>query len=160
MRLARYGIAALVFLAAHSARAQDLPAAQAFVAGLYAAYHGKGPDYLGREAKATFAPALLRLIRRDATETGPGDVGALDGDPICDCQDFGGLRNVRMKVTGGVKGQARATVRFQISSEWRTVNLDLVAIQGHWRVGDVHTADTPSLVSYLTRSLGGAHRKE
>jgi hypothetical protein len=160
MRLTRYGIAALVFVAGHSASAQDLPAAQAFVAGLYAAYHGKGPDYLGRQAKVTFAPALLRLIRRDAAAAGPGDVGALDGDPICDCPDFGGLRNVRVTVTGGGKGRARATVRFQISSEWRTVKLDLVAIQGHWRVGDVHTADTPSLVSYLTRSLGRAHRKE
>lgn len=160
MRPARYGLAALVCVAAHSASAQDLPAAQSFVAGLYAAYHGKGPDYLGRQAKATFAPDLLRLIRRDAAQAGPGDVGALDGDPICDCQDSGGLRNVRVTVTGGVKGQARATVRFRISSEWRTVKLDLVAIQGHWRVGDIHTADTPSLVSYLTRSLGGGHRKE
>jgi hypothetical protein len=160
MRLARYGIAALVFVGAHSAGAEDLPAAQAFVEGLYSAYHGAGPDYLGRQAKATFAPALLRLIRRDAAQAGPGNVGALDGDPICDCQDSGGLRNVRVTVSGGGKGRAQATVRFQISSEWRAVKLDLVAIQGHWRVGDVHTADTPSLASYLTRSLSGAHLKE
>jgi uncharacterized protein DUF3828 len=160
MRLAGLGLAALMFAPARVASAQDLGAAQAFVARLYAAYHGKGPDYLGRDARTTFAPSLLRLMRRDAAATPPGDVGALDGDPICDCQDSGGLRNVHVAVTGYAKGHAQATVRFQISAQWRTVKLDLVAVHGHWRVSDVRTADTPSLVTYLTRSLNGPHPKE
>jgi hypothetical protein len=160
MRLAGIGLAALMLASASAASAQDLAAAQAFVARLYAAYHGKGPDYLGRDAKATFAPPLLRLIRRDAAATPSGDVGALDGDPICDCQDAGGLRNVDVAIAGGAKGHALATVRFQISAERRTVQLDLVAVQGHWRVSDVRTADTPSLVTYLTQSFNGPHPKD
>jgi hypothetical protein len=160
MRLARLGLAALMFAWSPAATAQDLPAAQAFVAGLYGAYHGKGPDYLGRQAGAAFSPPLLRLIRRDAAQTPAGDVGALDGDPICDCQDSGGLRDVTVAVTGGGAGQARAVVPFRLSGQRRTVTLDLAAVQGHWRVSDVRTTDTPSLVSLLKQSLSGAHPKE
>jgi Protein of unknown function (DUF3828) len=163
MRVAGLGLAALMFAGAPAAmavQAPDLPAAQAFVTGLYAAYHGKGPDYLGRQAGAVFAPLLLRLIRRDATETPAGDVGALDGDPICDCQDAGVLRDVAVTITGEGPGRARAVVHFRLSRERRTVTLDLAAVQGHWRVSDVRTADTPSLVALLNQSLSGAHPKE
>lgn len=153
------GVAALVLAAPSVAQAQDAPSAREFARGLYGAYHGHGPDYLGRQADAVFAPALLRLIRRDAAETPAGDVGALDGDPICDCQDFDGLRNVDVRIAGGANGHARATIRFQITGQRRTVGLDLVAVGGHWRVSDVHTADTPSLVRLLTRSLSERHRK-
>lgn len=154
------GVTALVFALPSAVRAQDAGQARAFVRGLYEAYRGKGPDYLGRQAPAVFAPPLLRLIRRDAAQTPPGDVGALDGDPICDCQDFGGIRNVDVKVAGGGDGHARATVRFRLSTERRVMKLDLVVVQGHWRVSDVHTADMPSLMAFLTRSLGGAHPKK
>jgi hypothetical protein len=82
-------------------------------------------------------------------------VGTLDGDPICDCQDFGGLRNVALTVSGAAAGHARAVARFRIGVERRTVTLDLVAVQGHWRVSDIHTADTPSLVGLLERSHPG-----
>jgi hypothetical protein len=160
VRILRGGLAALLLFAPFGARAQDAAAARAFVRHLYAAYHGDGPDYLGRQAGAVFAKPLLQLIRRDAAETPPGDVGALDGDPICGCQDFDGLRDLDVVIARGDAGHAHATVHFRISGERRTVNLDLVAADGHWRVSDVHTADTPSLVSLLTRSLSGAHPKE
>ncbi|WP_293385897.1 hypothetical protein [Phenylobacterium sp.] len=158
----RFGplFAGLAVLATAPARAQDAAGARAFVVGLYAAYHGHGPDYLGRQAPQVFAPRLLTLIRRDAAETPQGDVGALDGDPICDCQDAGGLRGVAVEVTGGAGGRASAVAHFRISAEARTVRLDLVAVQGQWRISDVHTADTPSLVSLLTRSLRAGHPKD
>jgi hypothetical protein len=160
MRTLTCAIAGALLAAASAAAAQDAASADAFVHGLYAAYHGAGPDYLGRQAGAVFAPSLLRLIRRDAAKTPAGDAPNLDGDPICDCQDAGGLKLTDVKVEGGASGQATATVRFRISGSRRTVRLDLAAVQGHWRVSDVHTAETPSLVSYLTRSLSAAHPKD
>jgi hypothetical protein len=157
MRLAKYSLAVLIFGFAPLARAQDLVAAHDFVAGLYAAYHGKGPDYLGRSAKAAFSPQLLRLIRRAADATPADEVGALDGDPICDCQDSGGIRMADLKLTAGSRDRATATVRLRFPNEFRTLRLDLIAVDGHWRVGDVHTKDTPSLVAYLTQSLRKPH---
>jgi len=160
MRLGRYALTVVIALAPGLALAHDDGGAERFVRGLYGAYHGRGPDYLGRNSGAVFSPSLLKLIRRDAAETPRGDVGTLDGDPICDCQDFGDLRKVEVTIARGADGHALATVHFRISAEPRTVRLDLVAVRGHWRVTDVHTADTPSLVSLLTESLDRRKSKE
>jgi hypothetical protein len=157
MRLAGLGLSALIITLAPVAGAQDLASAHDFVAGLYAAYHGRGPDYLGRQARTTFSPALLKLIERAAAATPADEVGALDGDPICDCQDSGGLKVTDITIAGGANGRAIATVRFRLPDDPRTLRLDLVAVDGHWRVNDVHSADTPSLAAYLRHSLGKAH---
>ena len=136
--------------------AQDLTAAHRFVSGLYAAYHGdgRGPDYLGRQAKTVLSPRLLALVRLDAARTPAGDVGALDGDPICDCQDTSGLRLTDLKISGG-DGRAVAKVRLHFPDGPRTLRLDLVALDGRWRVDDVHSESMPSLVKYLQQHAGG-----
>jgi hypothetical protein len=130
VRVGRYAPGVLIALVPALALAQDAASAGRFVRGLYGAYHGRGPDYLGRNAGTVFSRSLLKLIRRDAAETPRGDVGALDGDPICDCQDFDGLQKVDVGIAGGADGHALATVHFLISAERRTVTLDLVAVGG------------------------------
>ena len=153
-------IAGWLALSAGAARAQDAASAQAFVAGLYNAYrHHPGPDYLGPEAKAVFSARLLGLIRRDAA-LAKGEVGALDGDPICDCQDASGLwleklTTVNHAIAGQPIGKLIATVRLRGPDGSRTLRLDLVAVDGRWRVDDVHTHDTPSLAAYLRQHAGG-----
>jgi hypothetical protein len=148
---------ALVLAAgATSAFGQPHPTAQAFVEGLYRAYQGHehdggGPDYLGRQRDRVFAPKLIALMRRDAANTPAGEVGALDGDPICNCQDYEISKVVvRIKDSGG--GRASAEVHFDNSGRAEFVQLDLVSIRGGWRVADVHTQDTPSLVRLLEAS--------
>jgi hypothetical protein len=146
-------------LSASAARAQDAASAQTFVTGLYAAYrHHPGPDYLGPVAKDVFSARLLALIRRAALAN--GEVGALDGDPICDCQDASGLRlreltTVSQAIAGRPSGKLIATVRLRGPDGSRTLRLDLIAVDGHWRVDDVHTHDTPSLAAYLRQHAGG-----
>ena len=148
----RYILATLLLLSPAIARAQDAADAAAFVRGLYGAYHGKGPDYLGRQAASTFSPALLGLIRQAAAQSPADEVGALDGDPICDCQDFG-ISRLTVTIAKAERDRAQATARFRNLGEARTVRLDLLAVSGHWRVDDIHTADTPSYVAYLRQSL-------
>jgi hypothetical protein len=134
-------------------RAEDLPGAQSFVTGLYTAYQRQpGPDYLGRQIAQVFAPDLIALIRREAATVPKGEVGALDGDPICDCQDWL-ITNIGVKVSGTHPGVAAAEVRFQNAGQPRSVRLDLVAFQGRWRVADVHTQETPSLAKLLRDSI-------
>jgi hypothetical protein len=159
VRAGRLAFAALLAATPAAAVAQDAAGAQAFVRGLFAAYHGHGPDYLGRQAGAVFSPSLLRLMRREAAHTPKGDVGALDGDPICDCQEFE-ITAVEVKIAAVADGRAAASVRFLNFGKPQTVRLDLLAVRGHWRVNDVHTADTPSLVSLLDQSLRAPQSRE
>lgn len=147
-------LAALVLATPGSGAAQDLASARTFVEGLYGAYHGDGPDYVGRQAKRVFSPALLALIHRDKARTPRGDVGALDGDPICDCQDFE-ITKVIVTVEPAGAGRATARAQFLNFGKPQTVRLDLVVGPGGWRVDDVHTPDTPSLARFLRRHAGG-----
>ena len=118
---------------------------------LYQGYQqGDGPDYLGAQAPQVFSPHLLRLIRRDAARTPKGEVGALDGDPICNCQDFE-MSAIQVQVSAAGRGWARAWATFVNAGQPQAVSLDLVAVKGHWRVADVHAQDMPSLVGLLTQ---------
>ena len=150
----RVALAIGIALLASPAAAQDPGAAKAFVAGLYAAY-GKvpGPDYLGRQAKDVFSPALLDLMRREAAHTPKGEVGALDGDPICNCQDYE-IRDVSVSVTMAGATSATAIVNFRNLGRAEAIGLDLVWAKGGWRVDDVHAKEMLSLVKLLEGSLG------
>lgn len=132
----------------------DLPAAKAFVEHLYAAYHGNGPDYLGRQRSAVFSPRMIALLKRDVQLTPKGDVGALDGDPICDCQDFH-ITQVRVAVAPIREGRTVADVRFLNFKAKQAVRLDLVDTGAGWRIDNIHTASTPDLADYLQKHGGG-----
>ena len=140
-------------LLAGPAAAQDLVQAKAFVTGLYAAY-GKepGPDYIGKQAKQVWSPAMLALMQREAASTPKDEVGALDGDPICNCQDYE-ITSVDVKVTGTGPTSARADVFFLNLGRRQLVSLDLVLVGRRWRVDDVHSQGTPSLVALLNDEL-------
>ena len=132
-------------------RAQDLPAARAFVQQLYSGYEhpakAGAPDVLGKSATRIFSPSLLQLIRRDAANTPKGDAPALDGDPICDCQDPGGLHLAALAVNpvDSTHASARATLHFPGEQKPSIIALSLLATPAGWRVDDVATAETPSL---------------
>jgi len=134
-------------------QAEGDSSARAFTLHLYEAYQSSTPEYLGRDARLTFAPRLLALIRRDRATTPSGYVGILDWDPICDCQDAGGLRATSLVISAAGPGRSRARVTLRFPSETGVVTLDLVSTPGEWRVADVHTRDTPSLLRLLEHGL-------
>ena len=136
------------------AHAQGLDAARQFTLQLYAAYQHGEPDYLGRDARLTFAPQLLALIRRDQATTPSGDVGILDGDPICDCQDAQGVRLAHLTIRQAGPARAHAKVTLSFPTETRSMELVLVAEGARWRVADVHTRETSSLAKLLRDGLG------
>ena len=152
--MARFAPALLIAaLLTGRAAAQDLDAARTFVTALYGAYaKSPGPDYLNRQAKDVFSPATLELMRREAASTPKGDVGALDGDPICNCQDFQ-ISGVQVAVTRSGSDKARAEVDFLNFDQKQHVALDLVSVAGRWRVADIHAEGMPSLVSLLDDSI-------
>ena len=131
----------------------DLASARAFVDALYAGYvSGNAPPPQGSVAPQIFSPALLRLIRVDQARAG-GEVGALDHDPLCACQDF---TISRLSVHGRriAADRARFDVRFDNAGTATLIGLELVQLPGvGWRVSDVHNPLTPSLEAYLRQAL-------
>jgi hypothetical protein len=140
-----------------AAQAQDLAAARTFVQQLYSAYEHPtapaGPDVLGKSATRIFSPSLLALIRKDQASTPPGDIPTLDGDPICDCQDFAGLHIAALTVdpVDTTHASARATLRFPSEPKPRRIILSLLSTPTGWRVDDVSTKETPSLRKLLLK---------
>jgi len=133
-------------------------AARSFVQQLYKAYDrpASAPAYevLGKSAGGIFTPSLLHLIRMSAAKTPAGDAPALDGDPICDCQDPDGLRLAGLSVNpdGPTHATALATLKFPGESSPQIVRLTLLLTPQGWRVDDTATTDMPSLRSFLQHS--------
>jgi hypothetical protein len=151
----------LIFLACTSAliavpaQSQSADQARTFVRGLYAQYgHPKasdGPNVLGPGAAKIFSPQLLQLIRKSDKDTPKGDVGVLDFDPVCSCQDPDGLRLASLDVKPGAGAAvAIAMLHYPDSPEDIRVELSLKWFPNGWRIDEISTKDVPSLRKLLT----------
>jgi len=140
---------ALLAVAASVPCAAASGTAQAFVDDLYGQYRNSSfcPTCDGTAARVFDAP-LIALIRQDE-KLADGEVGTLDGDPVCDCQDPGGMRAKVLSVASLGSSAAAAKVELRFPDGPRQMTLDLVLTKGGWRIHDTHTKDTPSLVKLL-----------
>lgn len=140
----------LLLLAAMLASAPPAETPRDFVTRLYARYGDPAFDPLDRPERF-FAPPLVAAIREDARLSGD-EVGRLDGDPLCQCQDHEGLEPLVREVRGTAKA-ARADILLRFPGYGdRQVRLRLVRTVQGWRIADVATADDPSLLQDLRRS--------
>jgi hypothetical protein len=125
----------------------------AFLLRVYAPYvHGdQRAAPTGRRAPTIFDAHLTRLIRRDQAMA-KGEVGALDGDPICDCQDFERLTDLTINVQAAGPRRVTAFVRFRNGATPVSLTYTLVATASGWRVADIGSPETPSLTAYLEQA--------
>jgi hypothetical protein len=146
--LARLLLVVSALLAPAAAQAES---ARAFVQRVYAGYAREDFNSLDHIDRY-FAPPLAAAIRDDE-RLADGEVGYLDGDPLCDCQDFSELkpRIERVRMHGRAAADARILLDFG-TSDARIVSLQLVLTKGGWRVADVATKEEPSLLGALRRS--------
>ncbi|MDR2856422.1 MAG: YbjP/YqhG family protein [Novosphingobium sp.] len=151
--------AALAMLASQAPAAppppQSIDAARAFLTRLYTGYGSRTyPNTLGPRARGVFTPRLVDLMNRDTKlARASGEVGIIEADPICDCQDPGGLKLKSLTVSPAGPAKARAQVTVRFDSEVRHLTFDLEDRGQGWRIADVHTKDTPSLVGLLEDGL-------
>lgn len=146
-------------LAAGAAHAQDLASAHHFVAAIYAHYptSDKRPSFepTGNNlAHALFDASLVRLIREDE-RLAHGEVGVLDSDPFCDCQDDGGMKFTVGEAKAAGPGAAKVAVSAS-GSDLKTperLTVDLIWTPAGWRVHDIHTPNTPSLRGLLVTGV-------
>lgn len=148
-RFAQSLIFVAALAAAQPAFTQEPPSSTAFVERLYATYADDQPRL---PDKQIYSKSLLRLMARDAKLAG-GEVGYLNGDPLCDCQDYESFR-ADIGITEKLGG---AEAKIDFSNFGREVHLTLVLIRENnaWRVDDVLTGDE-SLRKGLEKSIKDA----
>jgi hypothetical protein len=143
--------ALLCLFAATPAMAEPSAAsAEQFLRGLYAQYkpHGKPVAFVYPDAKTIADPALMALLKHDQ-DASKGEVGAMDSDPVCNCQDWTAIKVVSVHVTMPAKDAAAADLVFSDNGEVEKIHFALVWTSGGWRIHDIGAKDTPSLVGYL-----------
>jgi hypothetical protein len=135
------------------AQAQDVKSAEAFIRTLYGNYKAKGHGVplTGPKSASVVDPSLAELVKTDQKML-HGEVGALEADPICSCQDFD-IRSVDVSVTPDGADKAKATAKFHNLDSDNKIDFDLVAVGGSWRIYDIHDADMPSLRKMLEEEI-------
>lgn len=124
-----------------------------FVESLYYNYQIKDSifNFKGPAADTIFCSELLQLIRLDE-KLAQGEVGYLEGDPLCFCQDDEGLivKNIRIEE---ISCETSAYVDLKISKQQVKIILILDNIKGRSCIADIKTEKTPSLYKFLFKRL-------
>jgi hypothetical protein len=139
------GLAAALLAAAPSAET-----AREFVERVYAGYGEADYDPLADPGRI-FSPGLVAAIREDA-RLSRDEVGFMDADPLCQCQDPAGLRPTIRDVRQPARSSAVAHILLDFGgSDRRDLRLRLVRTRAGWRISDIVTGDEPSMLAALQR---------
>lgn len=138
--LLRFTLLACVMVPVCSA--QDAGSAKAFLQSIYARYakNGSGIEIGGPHARRYLHSSLITLIREDAQAV--EGVGVLDGDPLCSCQDWDGIYDLKIDVHEPKDGRVEAMVSFALfknakPQDMRSLTITLAQEKGAWRVWNV-----------------------
>jgi hypothetical protein len=151
-------IAGAMFVPLH---AQTAAGARVFLTSVYKHYqHGaKGIDFEGPSAALYFHSTLVALMRADVKANGPGNAPAIDFDPICACQDWKGIWNLKIEVHMETPKRAHANVSFSLAPPKspskdanRQLAITLVPVHGAWRIYDIED-DSDSSTTFGLRKL-------
>ena len=126
-----------------------------FVRALYAVYAAPGGGMLeplppGQDP--IYDRMLNAMIGADA-EQAAGEVGTLNADPICDCQDTGDFALQSVAVTQSGPAAAEAAVVFVNAGETKRQTLKLVKEGPMWKVSDVLVPGRPALTEQLMAAI-------
>lgn len=137
-------LAPMTLLPLASAHAAD-PAAEAFLHDIYSQYGGANTPGVSLDTDEAlnryFEPELVALLVKDMDEANKNnEVPKLDGDPFVDAQDWD-ITQLSIAVTDAGADRAQATVNFQNFKQPKTVKLDLVRLDGKWKIHDIHWAE-------------------
>jgi hypothetical protein len=145
--------------AASAAATDDSAAAKAFLEGVYTHYKTAPKDSPPFDITSTAVvdPELAQLIKDD-NKALKGDVGVLDSDWMCNCQDFVSIR-ATIAVQSATASTAKATADVVdtgmtgADAKPRRINFDLAKVNGQWRIHDVRNPGQPSLREALTKEI-------
>lgn len=138
----------LIALALAASPAAETP--REFIARVYSEYRSEGFSPLAKP-DLYFSPGLTAAIRKDGSEE--GEVGYLDGDPLCDCQDYERISATVLQLRQPSRSVSIAHVRVVLGpTATRDLQLRLIRTAKGWRIDDVIGTDHRSLLHELQRS--------
>jgi hypothetical protein len=142
-------------VASPATAAPDVASARAFVEKLYAHYPAKPGkrsfDPTGKNAGEVFDPGLIAAFREDA-RLANGEVGFVDADPLCQCQDDSGLKSKIGAVTMTGPNAANVVVNLKYPDGSLVLTLHLVPVNGAWRVYDLSAGEMKSYRADLLKA--------
>ncbi len=152
----------LVFLSGLPLSAQDAAAAQNFLQSVHRNYSKGGPglDVHSPKARKVFTTSLIALLHAGEKAAGPGEVGVLDGDPLCSCQDWSGIFDQKISLRVQSAGSAKAAVSFApflqqdgADQDRRSLEISLLSQGGQWRVDNILDKSDPKVPFDLREEL-------
>ena len=152
--------------AAPAAATQVAQTPEAIVRSLYSSEAGgtavrnEDSDAADVEAPSDWSARTAALVAETEALGNPGEYAYFEANPICDCQDDGGM--VLTRVTPGAVSADRADVTVVMTwtmaqpVETRTQTYNLVREGGAWKIDDIQRDQTtefpqPPLVQDMTR---------
>jgi len=148
----------MILLALAVAAAQPPETPRSFLTRVYANYSKSDFSPFVQPGRY-FAPRLVAAIAEDS-RLAHGEVGYLDGDPLCQCQDASGLHARVNRVSNTGIGSATAEVVLDYPDNTPAhVRLRLIRTKLGWRIADVSAGDEPSLIRALEQSNRKARSK-
>jgi hypothetical protein len=161
------GLAAALSVAACQKAATPAPppaadasaaSAKAFLEGLYAHYKSSENNtfqMFGANEADVFDADTIALLKDDERLL-KGELGDIDGDWLCDCQDFVSLKS-RVTVRAAAPTTAKAHADFEDvgmpGQGARHADFELVRTNGAWRIHDITTPGEPSLRNTLQTEI-------
>jgi len=110
--------------------------ARVFLQTIYGYYRKGGTGAPLKRPERWFEPRLAAAVRADIAETDrTGDIGKLDADVFCDCQDFEDIKAAigPVRIAG-----SKATVAVVVDNGGPiTLNFTLAWTRAGWRVFDI-----------------------
>ena len=141
MRPYLLSLAALLTFATPAEAKPTASGARAFLEALYAPYRGNGaqPVTLGQPARYYEAKLAQAIVAEAAAANSRGEAPELNGDPICDCQDYlpfqAKIAPMRLRGT-----RAKTVVTFENGRPQR-LDIELIATKAGWRIYDIRTSN-------------------
>jgi len=146
--------ALLAIGAARATTDEDSVAPKALVAGLYKLPDDASPFFASKTRKALdkyFTKPLADLIWKD-NQASKGEVGAIDGSPIYDAQDYE-PKNLEIHPAKIKGSQATVLVTFTNYSESKKIVYALARNDaGEWRIADIRWAPDRTLLGVLKQT--------
>jgi hypothetical protein len=141
-----------------SADTADAADAKAFLDGLYAHYKTSKNNTFNMfdaNAREVFDDDTIALLKTDEKALN-GDLGTIDGDWLCDCQDFVSLQST-VTVGAATPTTAKASADFKDvgmpEQGVRHDDFDLVKTAAGWRIHDVTVRGEKSLRTQLNEEI-------
>ncbi|MGH8053533.1 MAG: DUF3828 domain-containing protein [Stenotrophomonas sp.] len=136
---------------AASTATDDTTSARTFLSHVYASYHPDAPLHAMLPDEQVYAPALLAAMEANR-KAYDGEVGYLDSDPLCQCQDTAqDLRALDFEITPLGAGRLRAAATLADVDNPLALDLTLSRHGDQWRVADIASPRAPSLLQALER---------